>query len=134
MSMTSIQNGIVTKWTATGGLSSVKLQYGGADEGIPKPYATYFDILDSPDDAFNAAKVIDRWIFQFSVFDIDSDNVSALIDTIRTTFHRQSMTLSDGTMLACLRTGFGLIKEPKEDKNSQNVYHGWCRFKFIVDN
>ncbi len=125
--------GIVAKWAATTPLQSIPLRYGRVDEGTAYPYAAYFIVSDTPADAFNASKVIDAFEVEFGVWDVNSDNVAALLDAVRVAYHRSSIPLAAGQVLSSLRIHSGLLIEPTEGPQSSNVYHGFIQFRVNVD-
>jgi hypothetical protein len=150
MSLSIIQSALVTKWNETIGLEDsgsgsnpIPLQFGRNDEGTTYPRAVLHLISDLPQDAFDASLEMDIWVYQFSILDSDKINdpeydagtvVANLVEVIRNTYQRVKLTLSSGALLAGLKIDSGFMIEDQEDPNSQNVYHGWIRFKFTVTN
>jgi len=128
----SLLAGLVAKWNSSA-LASIPLRYGRVSEGTNYPYACYFIVSDTPADAFDNSKILDEFEIEFGVYDVDLDNVANLINTVRVVYHRSSVTLTDGTVVSCVRSHSGTLIEPTESKQSANLYHGFVQFRVNVD-
>jgi hypothetical protein len=131
-SVNSLQKAIVAHFNSNV-TSLPPLRMGRQPQGTPRPYAAYDHIDNQPQDAFSSSRWSDFWVYQFAVFGSRAAVVAGL-EAIHSAFNRASLTLDTGSCRSVLRVSTGVRPEPQESSTSDDVFMGWSRYRFIVDN
>lgn len=133
--MKNLLTAIIARYQGDSTLSLVPGPYlNYAPDRYEFPYCVMQTIMGPPLMLTYGSDYLEPILLQFSFMDVSDSTVLDYQAALHTRFHRQPLTLSSGSMLACTRQHSPLVipSKPIINGESVQVFHSPCTYRFVL--